>query len=67
MREYHFDLEMYDETKESLNMYRWLLGNSEAVCIRITATVESELMNATAASSFTIQSVVHNNVPMLMS
>ena len=51
----HLDIDVhsFEETRESLAMYRWTMENMSDVAMRITTTVESELMHATAISSFT--------------
>ena len=53
MRLGNIDVHSFEETRESLAMYRWTIENMGDVAMRITVTVESELMNATAVSSFT--------------
>ena len=53
MRLRNIDVHSFEETRESLAMYRWTMENMSDVVMRITTTVESELMNATAVSSFT--------------
>ena len=43
LRNYDRDIEAYDETRKSLNTYRWALENAGHMSFRITTTVDSEL------------------------
>ena len=59
MRLRNINVHSFDETRESLAMYKWTMENMSDVAMRITTTVESEFMNATAVSSFTKYIHVH--------